>query len=125
MRTTDEEVYSLNFLADQFNLYPMILCDGYMPVYSPKLGESIGQLNASYPAAFSSDALTVLEDGHDLVKPDAWIADVASGLSEAEARFTAISEAATNTGIVEYRAGAAAWRGRGDARRRARPVAIR
>ena len=47
MRTTDEEVFSLNFLADQFNLYPMILCDGYMPVYSPKLGESIGQLKVT------------------------------------------------------------------------------
>ena len=38
MKTTDQEVYSLNFMADQFCLYPMIVSDGYLPIYSPKLG---------------------------------------------------------------------------------------
>jgi hypothetical protein len=38
MKTTDGEIYSLNFMADQFCLYPMTVCDGYLPVYSPKLG---------------------------------------------------------------------------------------
>ena len=38
MKTTDSEIYSLNFMADQFCLYPMIISDGFLPVYSPKLG---------------------------------------------------------------------------------------
>jgi hypothetical protein len=31
-------------MADQHCLYPMIVTDDYLPVYSPKLGKSIGQL---------------------------------------------------------------------------------
>lgn len=38
MRTTDEEIFSLNFMADQFCMYPMTVSDGYLPIYSPKLG---------------------------------------------------------------------------------------
>ena len=38
LKTTDDEVYSLNFLADQFCMYPMTVCDGFLPIYSPKLG---------------------------------------------------------------------------------------
>ena len=44
MRTTDEEVFSLNFMADQFCMYPMTVSDGYLPIYSPKLGQNIGHL---------------------------------------------------------------------------------
>lgn len=44
IQTTDEEVYSLNFLADQFCLYPMTVCDGFLPIYSPKLGQNIAHL---------------------------------------------------------------------------------
>ena len=38
MKTTDDEIYSLNFMADQFCMYPMIVTDGFLPIYSPKLG---------------------------------------------------------------------------------------
>lgn len=38
MKTSDEEIFSLNFLADQHCLYPMIIADDYLPVYSPRLG---------------------------------------------------------------------------------------
>jgi len=44
MKTTDDEVYSLNFLADQFCMYPMTVCDGFLPIYSPKLGQNIAHL---------------------------------------------------------------------------------
>ena len=47
MKTTDSQVYSLNFMADQFCLYPMTVCDGYLPVYSPKLGQNIAHLKLS------------------------------------------------------------------------------
>lgn len=44
MKTSDEQVFSLNFLADQHCLYPMIVSDGYLPIYSPRLGQSVGEL---------------------------------------------------------------------------------
>mmetsp|Transcript_34710 Transcript_34710/g.53258 ORF Transcript_34710/g.53258 Transcript_34710/m.53258 type:complete len:104 (+) Transcript_34710:2212-2523(+) len=47
MKTTDDEVYSLNFMADQFCMYPMIVCDGFLPIYSPKMGQEIGHLNVT------------------------------------------------------------------------------
>ena len=47
MKTTDDEVYSLNFMADQFCLYPMTVCDGYLPVYSPQLGQDVAHLKVS------------------------------------------------------------------------------
>lgn len=47
IKTTDEEVYSLNFLADQFCMYPMTVCDGFLPIYSPKLGQEIAHLKVT------------------------------------------------------------------------------
>ena len=47
MKTTDDEIYSLNFMADQFCLYPMIISDGYLPIYSPKLGQDVGHLKVT------------------------------------------------------------------------------
>lgn len=44
MKTQDEQVFSLNFLADQHCLYPMIVADGYQPIYSPRHGQSVGEL---------------------------------------------------------------------------------
>jgi len=44
MRTNDQEVFSLNFLADQHSLYPMLISDGYLPIYSPRLGNNVGEL---------------------------------------------------------------------------------
>ena len=47
MKTTDDEIYSLNFMADQFCMYPMIVTDGFLPIYSPKLGQNIGHLKVT------------------------------------------------------------------------------
>lgn len=47
MKTTDDEIFSLNFMADQFCLYPMIISDGFLPVYSPKKGQNIGHLKVT------------------------------------------------------------------------------
>ena len=44
MKTQDDQVFSLNFLADQHCLYPMIVADGYLPIYSPRHGQSVGEL---------------------------------------------------------------------------------
>lgn len=45
MRTNDEQVFSLNFLADQHCIYPMIISDGPLPIYSPRLGQNVGELS--------------------------------------------------------------------------------
>lgn len=42
MQTSDEEIYSLNFLADQHNLYPLCIVDDALPIYSPKAGQTVG-----------------------------------------------------------------------------------
>ncbi|CDW78943.1 c2 domain-containing protein 3 [Stylonychia lemnae] len=44
MKTTDDQIFSLNFLADQHCLYPMMISDGFLPIYSPRLGLNIGEL---------------------------------------------------------------------------------
>jgi hypothetical protein len=45
MRTNDDQVFSLNFLADQHCIYPMMISDGPLPIYSPRLGTNVGELN--------------------------------------------------------------------------------
>jgi hypothetical protein len=45
MKTTDSQIYSLNFLADQHCLYPMLIADGAHPIYSPKHGVNVGDLH--------------------------------------------------------------------------------
>lgn len=47
MKTTDDQIFSLNFLADQHCLYPMMVTDGYLPIYSPRLGLNIGELQVT------------------------------------------------------------------------------
>lgn len=47
MKTTEEEVFSLNFLADQHCIYPMIITDEPLPIWSPKEGKDIGTLKVT------------------------------------------------------------------------------
>jgi hypothetical protein len=47
MKTTDNQIFSLNFLADQHCLYPMMISDGSLPIYSPRLGQNIGELDVT------------------------------------------------------------------------------
>lgn len=47
MKTTEEQVFSLNFLADQHCIYPMIISDQPLPIYSPREGRDIGMLNVT------------------------------------------------------------------------------
>jgi pimeloyl-ACP methyl ester carboxylesterase len=51
----------------------------------------------------------VFDDGYYLVKPDAWIADVANGVPESDAEYTAMFQAPANTAIFGYEAADAAW----------------
>lgn len=44
LRTTENDIFSLNFLADQHNMYPMIIVDDMLPIYSPLLGKNVGNL---------------------------------------------------------------------------------
>lgn len=44
MKTTDTQIFSLNFLADQHCLYPMQIADGFYPIQSPRLGANVGEL---------------------------------------------------------------------------------
>lgn len=82
----------------------------YIAAFQPDIGESLAVLNASTPAELPPEAVQVFDDGFYLVEPEAWIRDVATGLPEADARFTAMSQAASNTAIFAYEAEAAAWR---------------
>lgn len=44
LKTTEDDIFSLNFLADQHNMYPMVIVDEAVPIYSPLLGLNVGYL---------------------------------------------------------------------------------
>ena len=44
IRTTEDDIYSLNFLAEQYNMYPLTINDEYLPIYSPRHGQNVGTL---------------------------------------------------------------------------------
>jgi len=44
LKTTEDDIFSLNFLAEQHNVYPMVVSDDLLPIYSPKHGKNIGTL---------------------------------------------------------------------------------
>ena len=47
MKTTEDDIFSLNFLAEQHNLYPMIITDEFLPIYSPRHGQNVGTLKVA------------------------------------------------------------------------------
>lgn len=81
----------------------------YVAAFQPDAGESTGALSASVPSEFTGDTLQVFEDGYYLVDQDAWISNVANGLSEKDALFSARSQAASSVAIFEFKAQMAAW----------------
>ena len=81
----------------------------YVAAFQPDAGESGGALLASTPTEFTSDKLTVFEDGHYLIDEDAFVSVVGNGLPHEDAIFVARSQAASNTAILEYEAQVAAW----------------
>jgi hypothetical protein len=44
MKTTEDDIFSLNFLADNHNMYPMVVTDELLPVYSPRHGKNVGTM---------------------------------------------------------------------------------
>lgn len=44
LKTTQDDIFSLNFLADQHSKYPMVIVDEDLPIYSPKHGLNVGYL---------------------------------------------------------------------------------
>ena len=60
MKTTDDEIYSLNFMADQFCMYPMIVTDASEPIPRRTIGTSSPQ---GWRCAFSKDAAEPANDG--------------------------------------------------------------
>ena len=44
LTTTQDDIFSLNFLADQHSKYPMVIVDEDLPIYSPKHGLNVGYL---------------------------------------------------------------------------------
>ncbi|SEB00073.1 alpha/beta hydrolase [Rubrimonas cliftonensis] len=84
----------------------------YVAAFQPDVGESGGDLLASSPTEFSSDKLTVFEDGHYLIHEDAFLSVVGNGMSSEDAIFVARSQAASNMAILEYRTRSAAWTGK-------------
>ena len=81
----------------------------YVAAFQPEVGESLAFLNASIPAELPQDAVQLLDDGYYVVKPEAWLAYVANGLPESDARYTATFQTPVNTAIFGYEAEAAAW----------------
>jgi pimeloyl-ACP methyl ester carboxylesterase len=81
----------------------------YVAAFQPETGESGSSLLASTPTDFTPDVLQVFEDGHYLVKEEAFMSLVGNGLSEADATFVARSQAMSNTAILAHEVTAAAW----------------
>ncbi|MGX1098165.1 alpha/beta fold hydrolase [Amorphus sp. MBR-141] len=81
----------------------------YVAAFQPDVGESGGGLLASAPGEFSSDMLTVFDDGHYLIHEDGFLSVVGNGLSDQDAVFLARSQAASNSSILEYETQSAAW----------------
>ena len=81
----------------------------YVAAFQPDVGETTGELSASVPSDFTSDTIRVFDDGHYLVNEDAWLSFVANGLPEAEALFSARSQASSNLSIFSYQSQTAAW----------------
>jgi hypothetical protein len=44
LKTTQDDIFSLNFMADQHSKYPMVIVDEDLPIYSPKHGQNVGYL---------------------------------------------------------------------------------
>jgi pimeloyl-ACP methyl ester carboxylesterase len=81
----------------------------YVAAFQPDVGESGGALLASTPTEFTSDKLTVFEDGHYLIHEDAFVDVVGNGLSDEDATYVARSQAASNAAILAYETQSAAW----------------
>lgn len=81
----------------------------YIAAFQPDAGESGGALLASIPTDFTSDKLTVFDDGHYLIHEDAFLSVVGNGLSNEDAIFVARSQAASSSAILEYQTKSAAW----------------
>lgn len=82
----------------------------YVAAFLPEIGESLNVLNASAPGELPADAVTVLDDGHFLVEPEAWMTFVANGLPLADQSFTAYAQTASNSAMLGHEAQAAAWK---------------
>ena len=80
----------------------------YVAAFQPDAGESGRGLLASEPTEFTSDNLTVFEDGHYLIQEPAFLSIVGNGLSDEDAIFIARSQAASNSAILEYKVQSAA-----------------
>lgn len=96
-------------VISQAGVDPNVKALVYVAAFQPEIGESLASLNASIPGELPADAILMFDDGYYVVDPDAWIADVANGLPEAEARYTAIFQTPANSSLFGYRAEAAAW----------------
>jgi hypothetical protein len=54
LKTTEDDIFSLNFLADKHCMYPLVIVDEEMPIYSPTVGANVGALKLMM--AFGSPA---------------------------------------------------------------------
>lgn len=96
-------------VISEVGLHPDVRGLVYVAAFQPDAGESGGSLLASIPGEFSSDMLTIFEDGHYLIHEDAFLSVVGNGLSNADAIFVARAQAASNSAILEYQTESPAW----------------
>ncbi|WP_241557879.1 alpha/beta hydrolase [Falsirhodobacter deserti] len=84
----------------------------YVASFQPDTGESANMLLASEPTEFTADKLRIFDDGHFLVREDAFVALNGNGLSDEDARFAARSQPMTNSANLAHEVDVAAWSGK-------------
>lgn len=92
------------FVISQAGVDPDVKALVYVAAFLPDRGETIATLSATAPSKLSPEVMRIFPDGHYLIGREAWIADVATGLPDADARFTADAQTASNTVIFSYQA---------------------
>jgi pimeloyl-ACP methyl ester carboxylesterase len=96
-------------VISQSGIDPSVRALVYVAAFLPEVGESLAELNASQPSQLPADASIVFDDGFYVVEPGAWLENVANGLPQADAEFTAHFQTPVNTAIFGYKAEFAAW----------------
>ena len=93
----------------QTGTHPSVKALVYIAAFQPEIGESLAELNAAFPAELPANSLQFFKDGYYIVKPNAWIENVADGLSLQESGYSSKFQTPANTTIFTFKPLAAAW----------------
>jgi pimeloyl-ACP methyl ester carboxylesterase len=98
------------FILGEAGMDPDVQALVYVAGFQPDIGESQMSLTSAVPSELATESLLLFDDGHYLVDAEAWVRDVANGLNETDAWFTARSQIASNSATFQHQATAAAWK---------------